>query len=72
MLHTTPGRRAGLVLGSPPLCLGYILWFRQYRLPLRVSDAIQHTVHGFLNASARPMEFPRGLGGKLAKHITIT
>src|ERR1700760_3919043 len=63
--------RAGLVLSSPPLCLGNVLWFRQNRLPLRVSDPIQHAVHGFLDSCARPVEFPRGLGGKLAKHITI-
>ena len=71
MHSTTPGGKAGLVLRSPPLCLGNVLWFRQYCLPLRVSDTIQHAVHGFLDSGTGPMEFPRGLGGKLAQHITI-
>jgi hypothetical protein len=53
------------------LSLGYILWFRQNSLPLRVSNAIQHAIHSFLDSGAGPMELPRGLGGKLAKHITI-
>jgi len=59
------------VLSSPPLCLGYILWFRQNRLPLRVSDPIQHAIHGFLDSGTGPVELPRGLGGKLTEHIPI-
>jgi hypothetical protein len=71
MHSTTPGGKAGLVLRSPPLCLGNVLWFRQYCLPLRVSDPIQHAIHCFLDSGTGPMELPRGLGGKLAQHITI-
>src|SRR5579864_8024698 len=58
-------------LSSPPLSLGYILWFRHYCLPLRVSDPIQHAIHRFLDSGTGPVEFPRGLGGKLTEHITI-
>src|ERR1700689_700830 len=65
------GRKAGLGLSSPPLCLSKILWFRQNILPLRAGDPVQHTVHRFLDSGAGPMELPRGLGGKLTKHITI-
>ena len=69
--HNAGEEKAGLVLSSPPLCLGYILWFRQNRLPLRVSDPIQHAIHRFLDSCTGPMELPRGLGGKLTEHITI-
>jgi len=61
----------GAGLSSPPLSLGYILWFRQNSLTIRVSDPIQHAVHGFLDSGTGPVELPRGLGGKLTKHITI-
>jgi len=64
-------QEGGAGLSSPPLCLGNVLWFRQNCLPLRVSDPVQYAVHGFLDASAGPVELPRGLGGKLTKHITI-
>ena len=59
------------MLRSPPLCLGDILWFRQNCLPLRVSDPVQNSVHGFLDAGVWPVELPRRLGGKLTEHITI-
>src|ERR1700722_9008868 len=63
------GRRGWL--SSPPLCLSKILWFRQYLLPRRASDSVQHTVHCFLDSGAGPMELPRGLGGKLTEHIPV-
>src|ERR1700724_93057 len=66
---TRQGGGAGL--SSPPLCLSKILWFRQNFLPLRVSDPVQHAVHDFLDSGAGPMELPRGLGGKLTKHIPV-
>src|SRR5579863_2813474 len=66
---TRQGGGAGL--SSPPLCLSKILWFRQNFLPLRACDTIQHAVHCFLDSGAGPMEFPRGLGGKLTQHITV-
>src|SRR5579864_682483 len=69
--QNTGGQESGTALSSPPLCLGKVLWFRQNFLPLSASDAIQHAVHGFLNASARPVEFPRGLRGKLTEHISV-
>jgi hypothetical protein len=59
-------------LSSPPLCLSKILWFRQNILPLRVSDPVQNTVHGFLDSGAGPVELARGLGGKLTKHIPVS
>jgi hypothetical protein len=59
------------VLSSPPLCLSYILWFRQNVLPLRACNPVQNTVHGFLDSGAGPVELPRGLGGKLTQHIPI-
>jgi hypothetical protein len=58
-------------LRSPPLCLSKILRFRQNILPLRACDPVQNTIHGFLDSGAGPVELPRGLGGKLAKHIPI-
>ena len=64
-------QEGGAGLSSPPLCLGNVLWFRQNFLPLRVSDPVQHAVHGFLDSGAGTMELPRGFGGKLTKHITI-
>jgi hypothetical protein len=65
------GRKAGLGLSSPPLCLSKILWFRQYILPFRASDPVQYYVHGFLDSGTGPVELPRGLGGKLTKHIPV-
>ena len=66
-------RRAGrgAALRSPPLRLSKIFRFRQNGLTLRASDPVQNLIHGFLNSGARPVKFPGGLGGKLAKHITI-
>src|SRR5277367_487625 len=64
-------QEGGAGLSSPPLCLSKILWFRQYILPLRASDPVQHNIHRFLDSGAGPMELPRGLGGKLTQHITI-
>src|SRR5271157_2665648 len=58
-------------LSSPPLCLSKILWFRQNFLTLRACDPVQNAIHGFLDSGTGPVEFPRGLGGKLAKHITV-
>jgi hypothetical protein len=58
-------------LSSPPLCLSKILRLRQNFLALLASDPVQNTIHGFLDSGAGPMELPRGLGGELAKHITI-
>src|SRR5208283_3963483 len=63
------GRRGWL--SSPPLCLSKILWFRQHFLPIRAGDPIQYTVHRFLDSGAGPVELPRGLGGKLTKHIPV-
>src|ERR1700733_1374272 len=68
---TPPGRRTGLLLSSPPLCLGKIFRLRQNFLSLRACDPVQHSVHRFLDSRAGPMELSRGLGGELAKHITI-
>jgi len=65
------GQEAGLVLRSPPLRLGEIFRLRQNGLPLRASDPVQNLIHGFLNAGARPVKLPGGLGGKLTEHITI-
>jgi len=65
------GREGGAVLGSPPLRLSEIFRLRQNGLPLRASDPVQYLIHGFLNAGARPVKLPGGLGGKLTKHITI-
>src|ERR1700752_2845612 len=70
--NTTPGRKSGTGLSSPPLCFGNVLWFRQNSLSLRVGDPVQNAVHGFLNAGTGPVELPRGLGGKLTKHIPIS
>jgi hypothetical protein len=68
---TPPGRKAGLGLSSPPLCLSKILWFRQNFLPLRACDPVENVVHCFRDSGTRPMELPRGLGGKLTKHIPV-
>ena len=68
----TAGQEGGTGLSSPPLCLSKILWFRQNFLPRGPSDAVQHAVHRFLDSGARPMELPRGLGGKLTEHIPVT
>src|SRR5271165_1179818 len=65
------GQEGGAVLSSPPLCLSKILRLRQNILSLRARDPIQHPVHCFLDSGAGPVELPRGLGGELAKHITI-
>src|SRR5271166_5950824 len=61
----------GAVLCSPPLCLCKIFRLRQHFLPLRACDPVQHSIHRFLDSGARPVELPRGLRGKLTKHITI-
>jgi hypothetical protein len=58
-------------LSSPSLRLGKIFWFRQNFLPLRARDPVQNSIHCFLDSGAGPVELPRGLGGKLAKHITV-
>jgi hypothetical protein len=64
-------QEGGAGLSSPPLCLSKILWFRQNFLPLRAGDPVKYAVHGFLDSGTGPMELPRGLGGKLTKHIPI-
>jgi hypothetical protein len=58
-------------LSSPPLCLSEIFRLRQNILPLRACDPVQNPIHRFLDSGAGPVELPRGLGGELAKHITI-
>src|ERR1700722_21004970 len=65
------GRRAGLVLRSPPLCLGKIFGFRQNRLPFRACNLIQNFVHGFLDSGIWLVKLTGSLGCKLEKHITI-
>jgi len=69
--QNTTRQAGGAVLRSPPLCLGKILRLRQDILPLRACDPVQHSIHCFLDSGAGPVELPRGLGGELAKHITI-
>src|ERR1700756_5543596 len=59
------GRKAGLVLRSPPFPLGEIFRLVQNGLPPRAGDPVQYLIHGFLNAGARPVKLPGGLGGKL-------
>jgi len=68
-MQTGQGRRG--CLSSPPLCLSKIFRLRQDFLPLRACDPVQNSIHCFLNSGAGPVELPRGLGGKLTKHITI-
>jgi hypothetical protein len=70
-IWSTRGRKAGLVLRSPPLCLNKMFWLRQNRLSLRACDPIQHFVHGFLDAGIRLMKLTGSLGGKLTEHITV-
>ncbi|MGA8270165.1 MAG: hypothetical protein WB919_01320, partial [Candidatus Sulfotelmatobacter sp.] len=69
--QNTTRQAGGAVLSSPPLCLGKILRLRQDFLPLRACDPVQNSIHRFLDSGAGPVELPRGLGGELAKHITI-
>ena len=70
-LQGLAGQEAGLVLSSPPLRLSEIFRLRQNGLPLRASDPVQNLIHRFLNAGARPVKLPGGLGGKLTEHIPI-
>jgi hypothetical protein len=56
---------------SPSLCLSKIFRLRQDFLPFCARDPVQNAVHRFLDSGAGPMELARGLGGKLAKHITV-
>ncbi|MGA7589255.1 MAG: hypothetical protein WBW02_02025, partial [Candidatus Sulfotelmatobacter sp.] len=69
--QNTTRQAGGAVLRSPPLCLSKIFRLRQDFLPLRARDPVQYTIHRFLDSGAGPVELPRGLGGELAKHITI-
>jgi hypothetical protein len=66
-----PGQAAGLVLCSPPLCLGKVFRFRQNRLPFRACDLIQDFVHSFLDSGVGLVKLTGSLRRKLAKHITI-
>src|SRR5271166_3066513 len=65
------GQAAGLVLSSPPLCLGEVFWFRQNRLPFRACNLVQNLIHGFLDSGVGLVKLTGSLGRKLAKHITI-
>jgi hypothetical protein len=64
-------RAAGLVLRSPPLSLGNVLWFGQNSLPFRNSNAIQNLVHGFLDTGVRFVKPARRLGSQLTQHVTV-
>src|SRR5450755_3303851 len=54
--YNSRGKKAGLLLRSPPLCLGKILRFRQDRLPLRACNFVQDFIHRFLDSSVRFVE----------------
>jgi hypothetical protein len=65
------GRKAGLVLSSPPLRLNKMFWLRQNRLALRACNPIQYFVHSFLDSGIRLVKLTGSLGGKLTEHITV-
>jgi hypothetical protein len=65
------GQAAGLVLRSPPLCLGKVFGFRKNRLSFRARNLIQDFVHGFLDSGVGLVKLTGSLGRKLAQHITV-
>src|SRR5580698_5431275 len=65
------GQAGGLVLRSPPLCLGEVFRLRQNRLPLRACNLVQNLVHGFLDSGVGLVKLTGSLGCKLTEHITI-
>src|SRR5262245_29396449 len=65
------GRTGGTDLSSPPLCLAKMLRLGKHSLALRGGNAIQHFIHGFLNAGVGLVKFARRLGRELTQHVTV-